>query len=187
MVPFWSLFTGLLWLGFLIAVGIAILAYRSYKNFRPLRQGVIDASARVEAAIRDRSAHINELSAFLVHRGGWRSPPPVSASSVIATYRHSSKILSEMREFVDRLPELKQSQEYKDLIRRIELSGVDVWQRIESYHVTFSNYELARASFPALFFARFADQPRPDLLDLRALRALRADLIKPSEEAEGGD
>jgi hypothetical protein len=186
MVPFGSLFTGLLWLGFLIAAGIAILAYRSYQNLRPLRQSVTDASARVEAAIRERSARIQELSAFLVRQGGWRSPPPVSATGVISSYRNSCKHLDEMREFVDRLPELKESSEYKDLMRWIDLSAANIWQRIESYHLAFSNYELARASFPALFLG-FADQQATDWLDLRALRALRANAVASIPEIDGAD
>jgi hypothetical protein len=182
MIPFWPLFTGLLWLGFLILVGVGILAYRSYRNLRPLRQGVIDASVRVETAIRDRAAHINELSAFLVRKGGWRSPPPVSAASVMAIYRNSSKVLNEMREFIDRLPELRGLPEYKDLIRRIDLSGADVWQRMESYGVAYGNYQLARTSFPTTFFLRFADQPGADLLDPALLRSLHAESIPPAAE-----
>src|SRR5262245_30129074 len=98
----WALLDGLFWLGFVIVVLAAILAFRSNKTLKTLKKSLTEGLGNLQDAVNERATLVNQMHRLLTEQTNWQGTGTIALSrslspdSVLTVYGESSALLLSM-------------------------------------------------------------------------------------------
>lgn len=145
----------------IIIIAIIILfAILPYNNLQKLSQNVKEASSNVQVAISKKLSLINQLiDTVKNYQQGeqftlLKISEDNSNSSMMASYNQAGSLLTSIQGMADRFPNLKSSDQYKQLMFDIKECELDIQRKRQIYNSTVKTYNSQRSRIPTVFIAQ---------------------------------
>src|SRR5689334_13064570 len=127
-----DLITGLIQFVFVIALILAVVAIWGYNSLRKLAENVKEAQSNVDIALRKKVSLINRLSEMAnQYREGeklvmLKVSQDASEAAMRDAYQQSGTVLATIQGMAQRFPELKASDQFKELVPAIDRAETDL-------------------------------------------------------------
>ena len=174
-----SLISTLITFVFLAALVLAVVAVWSYNSLRKLAENVKEAQSNVDIALRKKVSLINRLSemANRYSEGEKLVMLKVSQDNTEAAmrdaYQQSGNVLATIQGMAQRFPELKSTEQFKELLPAIDRAESDLQNWRVRCNATIKDYNSHRSALPHALYA--------GLLGFRPARYLELESAESSD------
>jgi hypothetical protein len=154
-----DLFTTLITLVFFAAIILAAVAVWGYNSLRKLAENVKEAQSNVDIALRKKVSLINRLTelAKQYEEGEKLVMLKVSQDNSEAAmrdaYQQSGTMLAAIQGMAQRFPELKATEQFRDLLPAIDRAESDLQNWRVRCNATIKEYNSHRSSLPHTLYA----------------------------------
>ena len=174
-----GLISTLFTLVFLAALVLAALAVWSYNSLRRLAENVKEAQSNVDIALRKKVSLINRLSEMAnQYREGeklvmLKVSQDNSEAAMRDSYQQSTAMLATIQGMAQRFPELKATDQFKELLPAIDRAETDLQNWRVRCNATIKDYNSHRSALPHALYA--------GLLGFRPARYLELESVESSD------
>lgn len=153
---------------FLILIGLALTAARSYNALQTLAQDVKEKASNIQVAISNKHNQINQLIETVKNYQNMEQLVQLKVSQDITgaglenSYRQSNTMFATIQGVAEKFPNLKASERYHSLEHSIKECEKEVQQRRERYNYAVKMYNQKRMRIPTIFLAKalgFSEAP----------------------------
>jgi LemA protein len=154
-----SLISTLFTLVFFAAAFLAVLAIWSYNSLRRLAENVKEAQSNVDIALRKKVSLINRLSEMAnQYREGeklvmLKVSQDNSEAAMRDAYQQSGTMLAAIQGMAQRFPELKSTDQFKELLPAIDRAESDLQNWRVRCNATIKDYNSHRSALPHALYA----------------------------------
>jgi LemA protein len=154
-----SLISTLFTLVFLAAIVLAVVAVWSYNSLRKLAENVKEAQSNVDIALRKKVSLINRLSEMAnQYREGeklvmLKVSQDNSEAAMRDAYQQSGTMLAAIQGMAQRFPELKSTDQFKELLPAIDRAESDLQNWRVRCNGTIKDYNSHRSALPHALYA----------------------------------
>jgi LemA protein len=174
-----GLISTLFTLVFLAALVLAVLAVWSYNSLRRLAENVKEAQSNVDIALRKKVSLINRLSEMAnQYREGeklvmLKVSQDNSEAAMRDSYQQSTAMLATIQGMAQRFPELKATDQFKELLPAIDRAETDLQNWRVRCNGTIKDYNSHRSALPHALYA--------GMLGFRPARYLELESVESSD------
>ena len=174
-----GLISTLFTLVFLAALVLAVLAVWSYNSLRRLAENVKEAQSNVDIALRKKVSLINRLSEMAnQYREGeklvmLKVSQDNSEAAMRDSYQQSTAMLATIQGMAQRFPELKATDQFKELLPAIDRAETDLQNWRVRCNATIKDYNSHRSALPHALYA--------GMLGFRPARYLELESVESSD------
>ena len=174
-----GLISTLFTLVFLTALVVAVLAVWSYNSLRRLAENVKEAQSNVDIALRKKVSLINRLSEMAnQYREGeklvmLKVSQDNSDAAMRDSYQQSTAMLATIQGMAHRFPELKATDQFKELLPAIDRAETDLQNWRVRCNATIKDYNSHRSALPHALYA--------GMLGFRPARYLELESVESSD------
>ncbi|HET9267500.1 MAG TPA: LemA family protein [Vicinamibacterales bacterium] len=174
-----GLISTLFTLVFLTALVLAVLAVWSYNSLRRLAENVKEAQSNVDIALRKKVSLINRLSEMAnQYREGeklvmLKVSQDNSDAAMRDSYQQSTAMLATIQGMAQRFPELKATDQFKELLPAIDRAETDLQNWRVRCNATIKDYNSHRSALPHALYA--------GMLGFRPARYLELESVESSD------
>lgn len=154
-----SLISTLVTFIFLAAILLAVVAVWSYNSLRKLAENVKEAQSNVDIALRKKVSLINRLSEMAnQYREGeklvmLKVSQDNSEAAMRDAYQQSGTMLAAIQGMAQRFPELKSTDQFKELLPAIDRAETDLQNWRVRCNATIKDYNSHRSALPHALYA----------------------------------
>ncbi|MEQ1574331.1 MAG: LemA family protein [Vicinamibacterales bacterium] len=177
--------SGLIQFAIFVAIVLALIAAWGYNSLRKLAEDVKEAQSNVDIALRKKISLINRLSE-VAHQYGERESlvmlkvsQDVSEAAIRQTYQQSGTILSNIHGIAQRFPDLKASEQFRELAPAIDRAETDLQNWRVRCNAAIKSYNNGRNSLPHALYADFLGFRAARYLELESTESVDARIEKP--------
>jgi LemA protein len=174
-----SLISTLITFVFLAAIALAVVAVWSYNSLRKLAENVKEAQSNVDIALRKKVSLINRLSEMAnQYREGeklvmLKVSQDNSEAAMRDAYQQSGTMLAAIQGMAQRFPELKSTDQFKELLPAIDRAESDLQNWRVRCNGTIKDYNSHRSALPHALYA--------GMLGFRPARYLELESVESSD------
>jgi len=174
-----SLISTLITFVFLAAIVLAVMAVWSYNSLRKLAENVKEAQSNVDIALRKKVSLINRLSEMAnQYREGeklvmLKVSQDNSEAAMRDAYQQSGTMLAAIQGMAQRFPELKSTDQFKELLPAIDRAESDLQNWRVRCNGTIKDYNSHRSALPHALYA--------GMLGFRPARYLELESVESSD------
>ena len=174
-----SLISTLFTLVVLAAIVLAALAVWSYNSLRRLAENVKESQSNVDIALRKKVSLINRLSEMAnQYREGeklvmLKVSQDNSEAAMRDAYQQSGTMLAAIQGMAQRFPELKATEQFKELLPAIDRAESDLQNWRVRCNATIKDYNSHRSALPHALYA--------GMLGFRPARYLELESVESSD------
>lgn len=174
-----GLISTLFTLVFLAALVLAVVAVWSYNSLRRLAENVKEAQSNVDIALRKKVSLINRLSEMAnQYREGeklvmLKVSQDNSEAAMRDSYQQSTAMLATIQGMAQRFPELKATDQFKELLPAIDRAETDLQNWRVRCNATIKDYNSHRSALPHALYA--------GMLGFRPARYLELESVESSD------
>ena len=174
-----SLISTLITFVFLGAIVLAVVAVWSYNSLRKLAENVKEAQSNVDIALRKKVSLINRLSEMAnQYREGeklvmLKVSQDNSEAAMRDAYQQSGTMLAAIQGMAQRFPELKSTDQFKELLPAIDRAESDLQNWRVRCNGTIKDYNSHRSALPHALYA--------GMLGFRPARYLELESVESSD------
>jgi LemA protein len=174
-----SLISTLITFVFLAAIVLAVVAVWSYNSLRKLAENVKEAQSNVDIALRKKVSLINRLSEMAnQYREGeklvmLKVSQDNSEAAMRDAYQQSGTMLAAIQGMAQRFPELKSTDQFKELLPAIDRAESDLQNWRVRCNGTIKDYNSHRSALPHALYA--------GMLGFRPARYLELESVESSD------
>jgi len=174
-----SLISTLITFVFLAAIVLAVMAVWSYNSLRKLAENVKEAQSNVDIALRKKVSLINRLSEMAnQYREGeklvmLKVSQDNSEAAMRDAYQQSGTMLAAIQGMAQRFPELKSTDQFKELLPAIDRAESDLQNWRVRCNGTIKDYNSHRSALPHAVYA--------GMLGFRPARYLELESVESSD------
>jgi len=174
-----SLISTLIMFVFLAAIVLAVMAVWSYNSLRKLAENVKEAQSNVDIALRKKVSLINRLSEMAnQYREGeklvmLKVSQDNSEAAMRDAYQQSGTMLAAIQGMAQRFPELKSTDQFKELLPAIDRAESDLQNWRVRCNGTIKDYNSHRSALPHALYA--------GMLGFRPARYLELESVESSD------
>lgn len=159
-ISLWGFISTVLWLLFIVAVIIGVVAFFGYNRLRHFSEVVKEAGSNVTIVQRKQISLINQLQdvvssfqeseKFVMLKV---SEDVSNVNSIAHLYQQSGTVLSTVSNMAQKFPELKSNEQYKRLIDSIQACERELEVARQKFNQEVKTYNVHRSSIPHVFYS----------------------------------